>query len=64
MELGRSQVGSVKKYVENYFNRARPHRRVWQRRPVAKSQSVRKVRGKVVSIPILDGLCRDDQCAA
>ena len=55
----------LRKYVEIYFNRARPHQGLFQRIPArAASRSVSEVGRNAVGLPILGGLHHDYQRAA
>ncbi len=55
----------LKKYVENYFNSARPHQDLSQNIPVpAVSGSLTSTRNKIVAFPILGGLHHDYRWAA
>ncbi len=57
--------GVLKAYVEDYFNRARPHQGLSQRIPAfGTSESVSVAAQKVVAIPILGGLHHDYRWAA
>ncbi len=47
-----------------YFNRARPHQGIGQRRPEAELARSGGEQGEVVAIPVLGGLHHDYRCAA
>jgi putative transposase len=63
--LGERQLyGIVKEYVQ-YFNRARPHQGIQQRVPEgACSIPEKAVTGRIIALPVLNGLHYDDRRAA
>ena len=63
--LGEDHLRSVlSEYVEPYFNAARPHQGIGQRIPVGRRAITSESAGKIVALPVLNGLHHDYRRAA